>query len=188
MWWASLALAVMLRAPQTSSRPYPAWLRNSYFSVNVGVLAQSFTARQLEPGFQAASVEAPRAAVRVVLFGHEFVPWLAADLTYMRPVRFVTYHDVNGDGSGHHVWTGFGGASLKARAPIAPRVSIYGETGLGIASRHGFGLGGTPAVADASHAAALVGAGVEYRVRPSWVSWPARHSFPAARAIANPAR
>ena len=124
MWWASLALALVIRAPQVVSRPYPAWLRNSYFSVNLGALSQSFTARQLEPGFQAASVDEPRAAVRVVLFGHEFLPWLAADLTYMRPVRFVTYHDVNGDGSGHHVWTGFGGASLKARAPIAPHVSL----------------------------------------------------------------
>jgi hypothetical protein len=168
MWWASLALALALKAQQTPSRPYPAWLRNSYFTVNVGVLSQSFTARQLEAGFQAGSVEEPRAAVRVVLFGHEFVPWLAADITYMRPVRFVTYHDVNGDGSRHHVWTGFGGASLKARAPIAPRTSIYGAAGLGIASRHGFDVGGMPAVADASHTAALVGAGVEYRVRPSW--------------------
>ncbi|HEX4568747.1 MAG TPA: hypothetical protein VH138_19080, partial [Vicinamibacterales bacterium] len=151
MWWASLALALTLKAQQTSSRPYPAWLRNSYFSVNVGALSQSFTARQLEAGFQAASVEEPRIAARVVLFGHEFAPWLAADITYMRPVRFVTYHDVNGDGRGHHVWTGFGGASLKARAPITSRTAIYGEAGLGIASRHGFAVGGTPAVSDASH-------------------------------------
>jgi len=168
IWWASLALALTLKAQQTSSRPYPAWLRNSYVSVNVGVLSQSFTARQLEAGFQAAAVEEPRTAVRVVLFGHEFAPWLAADITYMRPVRFVTYHDVNGDEVGHHVWTGFGGASLKLRAPIASRTSIYGEAGLGIASRHGFGVAGTPAVADASHAGPLVGAGLEYRVRPSW--------------------
>ena len=57
---------------------------------------------------------------------------------------------------------------MKARAPVAGRTSLYGEFGLGIASRHGFDLNGTPAVADASHAAPLLGAGVEYRVRPSW--------------------
>ena len=167
MWWASFALALALRA-QSTPRAYPAWVSNSYFAVNVGSLSQSFTARQLEPGFEAASIAEPRIAARVVLFGHEFTPWLAAQITYMRPVRFVTYHDVNGDSAGHHVWTGFGGASVKARAPVVERTSIYGELGLGIASRHGFDLNGTSAVADASHAAPLLGAGVEYRLRPSW--------------------
>jgi len=167
MWWASFALALTLGV-QTSSPAHPSWLANSYFSVNVGSLSQSFTTRQLEPGFQAASIDEPHVAARVVLFGHEFTSWLAAEITYMRPVQFVTYHDVNGDATGHHVWTGFGGASLKGRAPIARRTSIYGEAGLGIASRHGFNVKGTPAVADASHAAPLVGAGIEYRVRPSW--------------------
>jgi hypothetical protein len=167
MWRASIALALTLGA-QTASRVYPSWLANSYFSVSVGSLSQSFSARQLEPGFQAASIHEPHAAARVVLFGHEFTPWLAAEITYMRPVQFVTYHDVNGDATGHHVWTGFGGASLKARAPIAQRTSIYGEAGLGIASRHGFGVNGAAVVSDASHAAPLLGAGVEYRLRPSW--------------------
>jgi hypothetical protein len=167
MWWASFALALTLGA-QPPAPARSSWLANSYFSVNVGSLSQSFTARQLEPGFQAASIGEPHVAARVVLFGREFTPWLAAQITYLRPVQFVTYHDVNGDATGHHVWTGFGGASLKARAPLAGRTSIYGEAGLGIASRHGFAVHGTPAVADASHAAALLGGGVEYRLRPSW--------------------
>ena len=167
MWWASFAVA-MIVAAQPPARAHSSWLANSYFSVSVGSLSQSFSARQLEPGFHAASVDEPHVAARVVLFGHEFTPWLAAQITYMRPVQFVTYHDVNGDGRGHHVWTGFGGASLKARAPIAGRTAMYGEVGLGIASRHGFDIQGAPAVADASHAAALVGGGLEYRLRPSW--------------------
>src|SRR5262249_45564243 len=155
---------VLLLAQQDS----PAWLANSYFGVNVGSLSQSFTPRQLDPVFQAASIDEPHVAARVVLFGHEFTPWLAAQMTYMRPVHFVSYNDVNGDAASHHVWTGFGGASVKARAPIARHVSIYGEAGLGIASRHGFAINGAPAVSDASHAAPLLGAGVEYRLRPSW--------------------
>jgi hypothetical protein len=167
MWWASFALALALRA-QTPAAAYPAWLANSYFSVNVGALSQSFTGRQLEPGFQAGSIDEPHVAARVVLFGHEFTPWLAAQITYMRPVHFVTYRDVNGDATGHSVWTGFGGASVKARAPVFGPLSIYGELGLGIASRHGFGVNGTAAVADASHAAPLLGGGIEYRLRPSW--------------------
>ncbi len=148
--------------------PYPAWLANSYFSVNVGSLSQSFTSRQLEPGFQAASIAEPRLAARVVLFGHEFTRYLAAQITYLRPVQFVSYQDLNGDARGHSVWTGFGGATIKARAPIAGHTAIYGEAGLGIASRHGFDQNGAVAVPDASHAAVLLGAGLEYRVARSW--------------------
>jgi hypothetical protein len=157
-------------AQQTASPPdtYPAWLANSYFGFNVGWLGQSFTSRQLEPGFQAASIDEPHIAARVILFGHEFTPHLGAQLTYLRPVQFVQYRDVNGDAVGHSVWTGFGGASLKARAPLAGRTSVYGEAGLGIASRHGFNQNGVPVVRDASHASLLLGAGVEYRLRPSW--------------------
>lgn len=163
-------LAATASAQQSSPSPdaYPAWIANSFFSVNAGGLWQSFTSRQLEPGFQAASVDEPHLAARVVLFGHEFTPWLAAQITYMRPVKFIRYRDVNGDGAAHSVWTGFGGASVKVRAPIAGRLAIYGEAGLGIASRHGFGQNGSVVVADASHEAPLVGGGVEYRVRPSW--------------------
>jgi hypothetical protein len=154
--------------PATPPDRYPVWLANSYFAFNVGWLGQSFTTRQLEPGFQASSIDTPRVAARVILFGHEFTPYLAAQLTYMRPVKFVEYRDLNGDAVGHSVWTGFGGASLKARAPLGGRTSVYGEAGLGIASRHGFNLNGVPAVRDASHASVLLGAGVEYRLRPSW--------------------
>lgn len=159
-----VALLVLLLGAAPESAAAQDW----YFAVNVGSLTQSFTARQLEPGFQAASIDQPHIAVRVVLVGRNVTPWLSAQITYMRPVRFVRYADVNGDATGHHVWTGFGGASMTARAPVAARTSIYGEAGLGIASRHGFRIDGTPVVADASHAAALLGAGVEYRVRPSW--------------------
>ena len=143
---------------------YPAWLANSYFSVNAGWLGQSFTSRQLEPGFQVTSIDESHVAARVVLVGHEFTPRLAAQLTYMRPVRFVRYRDVNGDATGHSVWTGFGGATLKASAPLAGRASIYGEAGLGIASRHGFSKNGVPIVSDASHASLLLGAVDEYRL------------------------
>lgn len=167
MWRTVLALALALKSP-APSHPQPRWLVNSYFAVNAGWLSQSFTARQLEPGFQAASIDEPHAAARVVLAGHEFTPHVAAQITYMRPVRFVSYRDVNGDASGHHVWTAFGGASVKARAPIAASAAVYGEAGLGIASRHGFTRNGASVVSDASHAAVLLGGGVEYRLRPSW--------------------
>src|SRR5215831_12398059 len=159
---------VLLTGSLLAFSPAPAFAQAWYFGVNVGSLNQSFTSRQLEPGFRAAAIDEPHIAARVVLIGRELTPYLAAQLTYLRPVRFVSYDDVNGDSAGHHVWTGFGGATVKARAPIAGRTSIYGEAGLGIASRHGFNVNGAPVVSDASHAALLLGGGMEYRLRPSW--------------------
>src|SRR5258708_1709810 len=143
---------------------YPPFLANSYFSVNVGSLFYAFAQRQLEPGFLAGSTAAPHAAARVALFGHELTPAVSVEVTYMRPVRFVTYRNINGDEQAHHVWTGFGGAAVKGRAPIAGRTSIYGEAGLGIASRHGFTRDGAPIVRDATYASLLLGAGVEYHL------------------------
>jgi hypothetical protein len=173
---AALAIAIVLTAfrahagqqPADDRRTqFPSWLANSYFNVNVGFLQDAFTSRQLEPGFQAASIGAPHIAARVVLFGHEITPFLSVQLTYMRPVLFAEYRDVNADATSHSVWTGFGGATLRGRLPIAGRTSLYGEAGLGIAARHGFTLRGSPVVRDASSASVLLGAGVEYRLRPS---------------------
>src|SRR5215472_16573104 len=162
------AFIVLLTCSVLAGRPEPAFAQGWYFGVNVGSLTQSFTSRQLEPGFQAAAIDESHIAARVVLVGREFTPHLAAQLTYMRPVRFVSYRDVNGDSAGHSVWTGFGGATLKARAPITGHTSLYGEAGLGISSRHGFDENGVVAVRDASHASVLLGGGVDYRIRPSW--------------------
>jgi hypothetical protein len=147
---------------------YPAWLANSYFTVNAGFLRNDFTERQLEPGFHADSIAAPHAAARVVLIGHELTPAVSIQIAYMRPVRFVTYRNVNGGQTGHHVWTGFGAATVKVRAPLGERVSIYGEAGLAIASRHGFNIDGVLAVRDASRAAPFAGGGLEFHAGAAW--------------------
>ncbi len=148
---------------------YPAFLVNSYVSVNLGYVDYAFSDRQLEPGFHAASVVIPHVAARVGVFGHDFGRYLSAQLTYMRPVRYVTYRNVNGDQAAHHVWTHFGGATLKLRVPVTARTSIYGEGGLGITSRHGFLVNTTQRVVrDAQYASFLFGAGLEHHVSATW--------------------
>jgi opacity protein-like surface antigen len=155
-------------APADTRTQYPAFLANSYFSVSVGYIGYAFSERQLEPGFRAGSIAVPHVAARVAIFGHEFGPYLSAQLTYMRPVRYVSYRDINGDAGAHHVWTHFGGVTLKARVPIAGRTSLYGEGGLGITSRHGFAQDGQPVVRDAHDASFLIGAGVEQHLARAW--------------------
>lgn len=152
-------------AREDTRTQYPTLLRNSYFAIDVGVIRYSFSAQQLQPGFHAASISTPHPAARVALFGHEFNRYLSAQLTYMRPVRFVSYADVNGDAIGHHVWTHFGGLTGRVALPIAARTSIYAEAGLGITSRHGFNWStGAPVVADAHYASWLAGAGLDRRI------------------------
>jgi opacity protein-like surface antigen len=136
--------------------------------VNLGYIGYDFSERQLEPGFRAGSISVPHVAARIALFGHQFNEHLAAQFTYMRPVNYVTYRNVNGDQSAHHVWMHFGGLSLKSRVPLTGRVSIYGEGGLGITSRHGFASDEKTVVASATYASVLLGAGLEYRVNRSW--------------------
>jgi hypothetical protein len=148
---------------------YPKVLQNSYITVNVGAIDQPFSQAQLQPGFHAASIDVPRVDVRVVLFGHEFNRFVSAQASYMRPLNYVTYRSVRaGDGDAHHVRVNFGAVTLKARAPIATSLAVYGEGGLGFTSRTGFALGDAPAVTDAHYASGLVGGGIEYRVSPAW--------------------
>jgi len=141
---------------------YPRVLQNSYISINVGAIDQPFSQAQLEPGFRAASIEVPRADVRVMLLGHEFNRFVSAQASYMRPLNYVSYASVRaGDADRHHVRVNFGAVTMKARMPVARQWSVYGEGGLGFTSRTGFSLGETPVVADAHYASLLLGGGAE---------------------------
>ena len=149
---------------------YPVALANSYFSVNVGVVDYLFSSQQLQPGFSTGSIETPRLTVQVVLFGHQFTKYVSVQGSYIRPVKYVTYHNVNG-ASGtdhHHVRVNFGGVTIKSQAPVGRRISIYGEGGLGITSRTGFAINGAAAVTDAHYSSLLLGGGLEYHVNPKW--------------------
>jgi lipid A 3-O-deacylase PagL len=164
------AAASAIAQPSDDTRTqYPRLLQNSFISINVGAIDQPFSQAQLEPGFHAASIEVPRADVRVMLIGHEFNRVISAQASYMRPLNYVTYADVGpGDVDRHHVRVNFGAVTLKARLPVARRWSAYGEGGLGFTSRTGFSLGDTPVVTDAHYASLLLGGGAEYRLTPSW--------------------
>src|SRR5258705_6666884 len=116
---------------------YPAALVNSFASMSVGVVDYLFTPQQLAPGMRAGSIETPHLTVRVALFGHEFNRFMSVQGSYMRPVKYVSYRNVNGapGDDHHHVRVNFGSVTLKTSVPIAKRLSVYGEGGLRITSR-----------------------------------------------------
>src|SRR3954464_8456580 len=97
--FATSASAQERQAGDDTRTQYPAFLANSYFSINLGFIGYAFSQRQLQPGFQAGSIDVPHVAARVALFGHEFGKRLSIQGTYMRPVRYVAYRNVNGDES-----------------------------------------------------------------------------------------
>jgi hypothetical protein len=147
---------------------YPALLANSYVSLNTGFIHYPFSSRQLEPGFSVELVTVPHVAVQAVLFGHHFGKYVSAQGTYMRPVKYVVYSNINQPGNSHTVWMHFGTATMQARVPVSGRVSIYGETGLAITNRSGFEIDDVPVVKNVHFASALYGGGVEYRANRTW--------------------
>jgi Lipid A 3-O-deacylase (PagL)/OmpA-like transmembrane domain len=147
---------------------YPAILSNSFTGVNIGYINYPFSGKQLETGYNAASIHIPHAAVRIILFGHQFNKYLSGQITYMRPVDWVEYKNINGDQSDHSVWMNVVGLTVKAQTPVWKKFSIYGEAGLAIITRRGFYINDLPVVKDADHAGILSGAGLQYRLNTKW--------------------
>src|SRR5207249_1729121 len=119
------------------------------------------------PQFRAETIEVPHLGVRVDLFGHRFTKNWSAQVTYMRPARFVAYQNVNGDGDKHQISQAYGGVTLVWDVALNPTLSAYAEGGVGITSRSGFDIKGTTAVQDAHFGAGLLGAGLAYHATPN---------------------
>src|SRR5579863_2668982 len=149
---ATLTVNVLSRPAQSTASPPPRnrqvrtsrILSNSYVGLQVGYINYAFANAQLQPGFQAQSVQVPHLAARVVLFGHEFGKYFSAQLSVMRPVQWVVYHNVNGNLGSASVWMNIGGLTAKARLPLNERWSMFGEGGLGIVTRKGFEINQSP--------------------------------------------
>jgi Lipid A 3-O-deacylase (PagL) len=167
-----MALALSLQAGRSAAEDertqYPQFLARSYFEVAIGYIDYPFTARQLEPGFQAESIRVPHAAARLGLLGYRFNEHLAAQLDYMRPVEWVAYSNINGVPAKRTVWMNLAGVTLRATLPLSGRWFVDGEAGPGIVTRHGFDTEGVPIVKDAKYWTALVGGGLRYRLSRSW--------------------
>ena len=147
---------------------YPRFLSNSYVGVQLGYIDYPFSNSQVQPGFQAQSINVPHLAARDFLVGHEFNQYFSAQISDMRPVQWVEYRNVNGDQGRHSVWMNVAGLTAKARLPLTKTVSVYGEGGLGLVTRKGFTIGPSTVVTDSSYATLLFGGGLEYRLNDNW--------------------
>lgn len=156
---------------QDTRTQYAGLLSKAYFDLNIGYINYPFTTQQLEPGYSVESIDVPHTAVRFVLFGYNFNKYLAAQITYMRPVSWVRYNNINGDQSNHPVFMNVGGLTAKGQYPIFKKLKIYGEAGLGIITRKGFSENDNPdkmIVTNANYATWLFGGGLKYQVGRNW--------------------
>lgn len=153
---------------QDTKAQYPNFLSKSYIGLHMGYIQYPFSRRQLEPGFQAESIRIPHLAVQVLLLGHHFNKYFSAQVSYMRPVNWVEYINVNGDQKIHYVWMNIAGLTVKSRLPVTKRFSVYGEGGLSIMTRKGFEWDTKPVVKDANYASVILGAGLQYQASKNW--------------------
>lgn len=144
----------------------PKVLQKSYFEVNVGSINYNFGKSQFEslPDYEFQVVEVPHTALRLVLFGYKFNNYFSAQISYMRPIYWVNYqYNINESSQKSSVWMNIAGLTGKAQFPITKNVSLFGEFGLGIITRHGaVSYDGAVIVKDANYSSYLLGGGVKY--------------------------
>lgn len=124
------------------------------------------TSRYVEPGQRVGSIDVRHTAVRVVLFGHQFSKHLAAQVGYTRPVWFIKFNGLNNTDIHRTVSVAVGDFTLKSAVPLTSRLSLYGETGLGVVTRSGVSVDDVTLVEDAAFGSPLFGGGLEYHRNP----------------------
>ena len=162
-------LCLNVSSAQDKRFQLPLSLQKSYFEVNVGSIDYNFNKSQFEslPEYEFQSVEVPHTAVRLVLFGYQFNPYFSAQISYMRPVYWVNYKYTNSNSiQSTSVWMNAAGLTLKAQLPVAKKIHVFGEFGLGIITR----LGGINLrnrdviVKKANYSSYLLGGGLKYNL------------------------
>jgi opacity protein-like surface antigen len=153
---------------QDSRSQFPTVLQKSFFGLDVGYMHYPFTNSNLLPGYSAETISTPAEAVRLTLFGYHFTKNFSARITYMRPVDWVSYKNVNGDGRKHTVWMNMGELTAKATLPFSKKLSAYAEGGLALITRHGFSIKSTTVLEDGSYATYTIGGGLKYGLNSKW--------------------
>lgn len=146
----------------------PKFLAESYFSIRFGSINYPFSTLQLEPGFRADQVEVAHTAVQVVMLGHRFHKYLSGQFSYMRPVQYVIYTNVNGTRQDHSVSVAIGEITIKSQVPLTSRLALYGEIGAAAKTRRGFEIEKQTVVADTHVASLVIGTGLEYQLNDRW--------------------
>ncbi|PLX08117.1 MAG: hypothetical protein C0594_06205 [Marinilabiliales bacterium] len=146
-------------------------LRNAFFEINIGYINYPFSNSHVYSGFAADRIVIPHTAVRIIPFGYNLNDYLSLQISYMRPVNWVRYENVNNDNKDHVVFMNVGGFTLKGQYPVLGKIWLFGEGGLGVITRSGFKSNLYPfdqVMEEANYATFLFGAGVKYKLNKNW--------------------
>ena len=165
----TLALALVFAGEAQDSRiQYPLLLQKAFFGIDIGAIHYPFSNNSLPAGYTAGQIQIPAAAPRLTLLGYHFTKNLSARITYMRPVQWVLFKNINGDGLKHSVWMNVGGLTIKENLPLSSKLSVFGEAGLALITRNGFNINSQPVVQDASYSTVSIGGGLDYSLNSRW--------------------
>lgn len=150
----------------------PEAVQQSYVELSLGNIHYPYTAAQLQPDYDLLGLSIPHTAVRLVLAGYQFNSHLSAQITYMRPVRFVEYtyrHRIHGYATSSTIHTNTGGITMKYRIFPDQHFSLYAEAGLGVLTRRGIfdEVSRQDVVKSATYASYLLGAGFQVHLDKS---------------------
>ena len=160
--------ATIFLLAQDKRSQYPIGLKNAQFGVSVGYINYPFSLEQVQSGFTVESVGIPHTAVRIVLYGANINKYLSARITYMRPVNWVEYRNINNQRLTKTVWMNIAGLTLNGQFPLTKKISVSAEAGLGVITRNGFDVDNKPVITNANYGTGLFGGAVQYHLNNKW--------------------
>lgn len=160
--------AISTLIAQDKRSQYPFGLHNAQFGVSVGYINYPFSFDQVQPGFTVESVGIPHPAVRIILYGASLNKYFSARVTYMRPVNWVEYRNINNQRLTKTVWMNIAGLTLNGQFPISKKISVSAEAGLGVITRNGFDVDNKPVITNANYGTGLFGGGIQYHLNRKW--------------------
>lgn len=156
-------------AAQDKRVQYPSFFsRKTYVEVTAGYVRFPYTDKNLIPGFTTEKIFRPSVGVRLALLGYRFNDHLSAHISYMRPVFWIYYQNVNGDHVRHTVTINIAALMLRGRLPVNKFGWIYVEAGLALLTRSGFYVNAPHVLPDANYGTLSLGSGAQFRLSTKW--------------------
>lgn len=147
---------------------YPVGLKDAYFGFSIGHINYNFSPSHLEEDLTVEAIEVPHTAVRFIIYGYRLSKNISVQASYLRPVTFARYRNVDGETIPHNVWMSVGGLTLTGDIPLGSGFSIFSEGGLAVVTRRGFSVNNQIAMKNASYATMMLGTYLRYRLGNKW--------------------
>lgn len=156
----------------------PKWDHHWFLDVTAGYVDFDFTNANLQSGFHAQNILTSTVGIRGEL-GYNFNRYVGLALSLMRGAQWVEYQNILQPGDQHSVWNSLFGLTLRPTLPLGKYIGLYGESGIGYISRHGFTLQGLSAIPSSTVVTGIFGGGLLYNVwKDLFIDWNTIYALP----------